>query len=396
MIQTKKVKIQKRKDILLTSPSLMSFMLSDGIHDDFCVAGYTSLDKCPEIMTAARKIAETISMMTIHIMENTESGDKRIVNELSRKIDISPCAYLTRKAWIEYIVMNLLLYGKGNSVVLVNTSQGYLGDMQPIPASQVSFLQDGASYKVVINGQVFSPDELLHFVQNPDPHYPWQGRGITISLKDAANILKQSAHTEKSFMESPKPSIIVKVDALTDEFASPSGRDKLLNSYVKSSKNGEPWLIPAEQFSIEQVRPLTISDLAIHDSVKLNKEAIASIFGIPAFLLGVGTYDKDAWNNFINSTIKTICIGIQQELTKKLIISPKWYLKFNYASLLDWDLQTISTVFGSLSDRGIVTGNEVRDKIGMSPKQGLDELRVLENYIPYQMSGAQKKLIQDE
>ena len=60
--------------------------------------------------------------------------------------------------------------------------------------------------------------------------------------------------------------------------------------------------------------------------------------------------------------------------------------------MLDWDIKTIADVFGSLSDRGFVTGNEVRDRIGMSPVDGLDEFRILENYIPYDMSGLQKKL----
>ena len=192
-----------------------------------------------------------------------------------------------------------------------------------------------------------------------------------------------------------KPSVIVKVDALTEEFSSPKGRKKLLDSYVQSSEAGEPWLIPAEQFDIQQVKPLTLADLAISDTVKLSKQAVAAIIGVPSFLLGVGKYKKDAWNNFVNTTIKTICTGIQQEETKKLIMSPKWYIKFNYTSLLDWDLQTISTVFGGLSDRGFITGNEVRDKIGMSPLDGLDELRVLENYIPVEKSGSQKKLIQE-
>ena len=61
---------------------------------------------------------------------------------------------------------------------------------------------------------------------------------------------------------------------------------------------------------------------------------------------------------------------------------------------MDWDLNTIYQVFGGLSDKGIVTGNEVRDRIGMSPLDGLDELRILENYIPSDMIGNQKKLIQ--
>jgi len=70
-------------------------------------------------------------------------------------------------------------------------------------------------------------------------------------------------------------------------------------------------------------------------------------------------------------------------------------VKFNILSLMNWDIQTIANVFGSLSDRGFVTGNEVRDRIGMSPADGLDEFRILENYLPYDMSGMQKKLYQE-
>ena len=96
------------------------------------------------------------------------------------------------------------------------------------------------------------------------------------------------------------------------------------------------------------------------------------------------------------TSVKPIAQTMEQELSRKLIINPNWYLKFNILSLMDWDLKTIKDVFGGLSDRGFITGNEVRDRIGYDPKEGLDELRVLENYIPFDMSALQKKLIQEE
>ena len=367
--------------------------------DDICCAGYTSLDKCPEIVTACSKIAQMIGTMTIHLMANTENGDIRITNELSRKIDIEPSPYMTRKIWIEAIVMNMLLYGKGNSIVLPHTADGYLGSLEVISPYRVGFMPDTANsgYTVTIDGRTFAPDEVLHFVHNPDQLYPWKGKGFTVYLRDIANNLKQAAATEKGFMESKwKPSVIVKVDALTEEFSSQSGRKKLLDSYVSSAEVGEPWLIPAEQFSIEQIRPLSLSDLAISDVVKIDKSTVAAVLGVPAFILGVGEYNQKEWEMFINTTVLNIVMGIQQEMTKKLIVSPKMYLRFNYWSLLNWDIKTISDVLLAGSDRGFITGNEYRDRIGFEPREGLNELRILENYLPWDMSGKQKKLIQDE
>lgn len=362
-----------------------------------CCTGYVSLDKCPEIITACSKIAQMISTMTIHLMANTENGDVRITNELSRKIDIQPCPYMTRKTWIEAIVMNLLIYGKGNSVVLPHTENGYLGSLEVIPAYQVTFSPDllNRSYKVNINGVSFSPDEVLHFVYNPNKYYPWKGDGMTIYLKDVAKNLKQATSTEKSFMENPQPSLIVKVDSMVEEFSTKAGRAKILGDYVESTESGKPWLIPGEQFDVQQVKPLTLADLAISNVVELDKKTVAAILGVPSFILGIGSFNADEWKMFVNTTVLSITTGIQQEMTKKLLTSPKMYLRFNIWSLLNWDLKQISDVLLAGSDRGFITGNEYRDRIGYEPKEGLDELRILENYIPYDMSGAQKKLIQD-
>ena len=370
----------------------------DNEKDDLTCSGYTSLADNPEVFTACRKIATLISSMPIMLMQNGESGDTRIFNELSQKIDVYPNERMTRRTWMEAIVMNLLLYGRGNSVCTVKTSRGILKNIEPISAYRVSIVPtpNGKSYRIIIDGKDYDPDNVLHFVDNPDRYYPWKGRGLTVVLSDVANNLKQAQATKKGFMSSKwKPSIIVKVDGMVDEFASPKGRKKLLKSYVESSEAGEPWLIPADQFEVQSIKPLSLADLAISDSVEMDKRTVASVIGVPPFVLGVGDYDKDAWNAFIANTVRPVAMEIEQELTRKLILSPTWYLKFNILSLMDWDIQTIADVFGKLSDKGYVTGNEVRDRIGMSPKEGLDELRVLENYIPVDMIGQQKKLIQE-
>lgn len=389
----KEMSRRNKKRINKQTRSTVGYLLSDDMSAIFC-AGYTSLADNPEVLTACRRIAELIGSMTIHLMRNGRDGDERIINELSKTIDINPMPNMTRATWMQSIVMNMLLYGRGNAIVVPHTYEGYLQSLEPISAERVSFLPIGyRDYRVLIDGQEKNPANLLHFVYNTDRTYLWKGQGVTVSLYEIANNLKQAQTTKNAFLSSEwKPSIIVKVDALTDEFSSPEGRQKLLESYVKPAQTGEPWLIPAEAFQVEQVRPLTLADLAIADTVTLDKKTVAAVLGVPAFLLGVGEYNQAEYNSFIKSTIKVIAQSIQQEMTKKLIISPEWYLRFNVRSLFDYDLQTIASVYGEFRKQGLIDGNEARDSIGLSPRDGLNELVMLENYIPVDRLGDQSKL----
>ncbi len=362
---------------------------------DICCAGYTRLSDNPEIQTGCLRIAELIGNMTIYLMENTEDGDRRVQDELSRMIDITPWKNMNRSQWLIVNVMNMLLYGPGNAICVPHTRDGILTGMEPISASRVSLEPAGNSYSdylVLIDGIAHDPKELMHFAYNPDRFYSWKGQGVTVTLKDIANNLKQAQKTENAFMASEwKPSIIVKVDALADEFSSPAGRQKLLDSYVKPSTPGEPWLIPAEQFDVEQIRPLSLADIAIKDTVEMDKRTVAAVLGVPAFLLGVGSFNRDEFNNFVQTKVRSIAEIVQQEMTRCLIWSPSRFIHLNYWSLLDYDIQGISRVLLDGADRGFVCGDEWRDRMHLPPA-GLKEFKILENYIPYDMSGQQSKL----
>ena len=384
--EPKKMKKRKR--------DVVSWLCSPEAYDTLTCEGYTSLAQNPEIISAVDRIAKLIGSMTLYLMENQEDGDVRVRNELSRKIDIEPCKNMTRSTFIQWIVRTMYLEGEGNAIVLPIFRRGYLEDLRPEPAGIVSFVYTSYwDYQVMIGGATYAPDEVLHFVLNPDSTYPWKGTGYKVALSDVAGNLKQAAATEKGFMESKwKPSIIVKVDSLTDEYSSPEGRRRLLEEYIETGRAGEPWMIPSEQFKVETVKPLSLSDLALSDMVQLDKRTVAAILGVPPFVLGVGDFNRETWNNFISSTIMPIAQLIQQELTKKLLYAPGWYFRFNVRSLYNYSLDETINAGSAMVDRMAMTRNEWRDWIGLSPREGMSELLALENYIPVDRLGDQKKL----
>lgn len=337
--------------------------------------------------------ADLISSMTLHLMHNTANGDIRVINALSRKLDIEPNRWMTRKQFISAIVWGLMLSGEGNQVTYPRfTADGLLDDLELLDPLKVSFEESGRGYRIRYGNEYLSPDEVLHFAINPDPQKPWLGTGYRAVLRDVVSGLKQASVTKQSLLKSPVPSLVVKVDGLTDDFNTAEGRTRLTEQYASSIEAGKPWMIPAELIDVKEIKPLTLNDLALAKNIELDKRTTAGIFRIPPFLVGVGSYSKDEFNNFVNTSIMPMAQVLQQEFTRKLLYSPDLYWRFNPRSLFAYDISEIVTAGGAMVDRAAMTRNEWRDWIGMSPREDMEEIVLLENYLPIERLGDQKKL----
>lgn len=354
-------------------------------------AGFVPVTKNEEVKKCIHKIADLVSSMTIMLMENGDDGDKRLKNELSKKIDVYPNNYMIRKNFIYKIVVDMI--SNGNSVVYPQLKEGLLDNLIIWNIDNVSYSGNEEAYEIQYRLQRFDPNELLHFVLIPDDLFPYKGAGFVPIVKDAIANIVQANTTKTGFLQSKwRPSLIIKVESDAEGMQVKEERQKILNSYVGDTESGEPWIIPASEIDVKEVRPLSLQDLAIQEGLQLDKKAVAAAFGVPAYMLGVGEFKKEEYNNFISSVIMPIAKVIEQELSKKLVYSPKWYFRFNSKSLMQYDLGELTTHVKEMIAGGMMNRNEGRNAFDMSPVEGLNEFIVLENYIPVDKVGEQKKL----
>jgi HK97 family phage portal protein len=300
------------------------------------------------------------------LMENSQDGDIRLKNELAKKVDVYPNNYMTRKNFIYKIVADMLTHG--NSVVYPNHEGALLENLTIWDINRINFYETEEAYSIQYKLQKFDPMELLHFVLIPDDILPFKGQGLIPIVKDTIANLVQANTTKTGFLQSKwRPSLIIKVESDAEGMQIQEERQKILNSYVGDTENGEPWIVPASEIDVKEIRPLSLQDLAIQESITLDKRAVASAFGIPSFMVGVGS-------------------------SKKLVYAPSWYFKFNFKSLMQYDLGELTTHVKEMVAGGMLNRNEGRNAFDYSPVEGLNEYVVLENYIPVAEVGNQKKL----
>ena len=171
-----------------STPSVVGITLSTpGV---ICPSGYHPLMDAPEVAAAVWRIADMLGSMTIYEMRNTESGDVRIRDELSRKVDIEPWSLSNRSAWVSWIASTMLT--QGEAFVLPVTRSGRLEDLVPQPKARAQFRPDGLPYEIVIDGTAFAPNEMLHFPLRPAADHHLRQRRQRPERRGAALQLPQA------------------------------------------------------------------------------------------------------------------------------------------------------------------------------------------------------------
>ena len=149
-------------------------------------------------------------------------------------------------------------------------------------------------------------------------------------------------------------------------------------------------VIPLPKETEFQNMSMSPKDIEILSSRKLTEGHICQFMGVPpekAFCTTGGNYKSsdNAQISFLTETLRPVLTQIEQEFSIKLIpfyLNDKYKLEFDISKLYTSDLTTESSYFKSMIECGAMTPNEIRQKKGLAPVEGGNELFISANVKP--------------
>lgn len=343
------------------------------------------------VYSCVKVLSDTMATLPCHLYRETPGGKELHTSApLHNLILNSPNEYQTGPEFFAYVMVNLCM--NGNFFGYINrTSSGKVIEILPLKSENVSVQQD-SQYNVVYvvtfdNGEqdVMSPDEILHIrgmsmdgVTGVSPiTYNAASLGLAIDSRDyASNVFSNGA----------TPRGVLHTDGILDD-----------NSFenIKASWNASHAGVGnAHKVAIlEQglkFSPVSMSpqDVQLLELRKYSRSEICAMYRIPPHM--IADLERATFSNiehqdlaFYKATMLPYLMMIEARLNKALLSVSTQCFKFDVSNLLRTDMTTRVESYDKLIAAGVMSPNEVREKLDMNPREGGDDYVTQSNNLTF-------------
>ena len=335
-----------------------------------------------------RILSEIIAQLPIDIQERQNGGWVTAENHRVKGVISEPNDWQTGHDFISFLVSWAEL--RGNSYYYkVYNGAGQVSRLLPVEAdsTSVDVMQDmSLRYTVTtdygING-VFDKNRILHHRNFGLVGYEGistigcHRRGIGLSIQ-----LEQ--HADSAYDKGMQSNKWIEIEGLTQD--NRAEYEPFVKSVSGSEKAGKIPYVPKDKMSINEFAGISLVDAQYIETRKMQKAEIASIFGVPMFLLN-DTEKSTTWGSgleqisrsFLRFSLNPRLNRIKQTLHRELIMPGA---KRTTRIMFDTDQFTL----GEFKDRmesyktgiesGVLTANDALDLEGRNPREDGDKYKM--------------------
>lgn len=332
------------------------------------------------VYSCVRIVSETIaSIPLLTYRRRADGGKERAENEpLYTLLRTSPNTEQTSFEWREQMLAHLLL--RGNAFARIVRQGGVVTELVPL-------LPDDIEVKVNSGGaivgyqyrhrEVLAPSDVLHV------------RGMSMDGVMGLSVLRYAAdtfHAAKSaqeygrrvFENDATPGMVLKHPQTLDEEAAKRLRESW-EAMFAGPRNAGRVAVLEEGMSVDKIQ-MSAEDLQFLDTRKMQRVEIASLFGVPAHM--VGDLSQSTYSNieqqameFVTRCVQPWCARIEQALMKKLLTPAQrrdLFVEFLMDGLIRGDIQSRYNAYMVGRQGGWLSVNDIRTFENMNPVAGGD------------------------
>lgn len=302
--------------------------------------------------------------------------------------------YSSAQLW-ERVVRSMLLYGAAYGRIIRNRN-GVATEIIDVPPNAVTIIRewDEARRRNVIKGYAVDdglrriglpPEDMLHFRgeqttgERPRSSIIEAAReaiSITLAIEEYCGRIFQNGGMPKTVLTYPAGVKLSEeqVNALRKAWVERYGgaANAAMPLVLQSGGTASKVSFTAEEAQMLEARKFQVID-------------IARAFRVPPFMIGE-TEKTSAWGSgieqmsqgFIRYTLSRHMTAIEQEVTRKLFKTTRYFVDFDEEALSRGDMASLGKWFreavGGSQGPGFMTVNEVRGRINRAPVENGDEL----------------------
>jgi HK97 family phage portal protein len=341
-------------------------------------------------------IARTIATLPLEVKERTgKAGKLREDLELFELLRWQPNEIMTAADWWQFMIASLLLWGGGFSRK-IRRPNGQLIALDPMRPEWVTVYKakDGRiryRYNDPLKPLDLGADDVFHLkdrtldglVGASVIEFGRNSMGLAQSGEQAAG---------KTFKNGLNASGFLKVE----KFLTESQRSEFRTSIEKFTGDGPDaggTMVlegPVTDYKQITLKPL---DAELLKSREFSVEDVCRWFNTPPIMVGHASAGQTMWGSGVEQIFSgwtRLCIRpyltvITQAVRQQLLLPGErksLYAEFDLDELMAADSQARAALYSQLTQNGIATRNECRDREGLPPMEGGDVLTVQSNLIP--------------
>lgn len=346
-----------------------------------------------------RATAQGVATLPLPFYERQADGSpKSIDHDLADIISGSPNRDQTNQEYWEAVVAWLLV--SGNACSEITSFAGKTRQLNILPNGYPHREPDGTLvYKYSDRGKSYTlPRDKVFHVKG----FGFGGdsglSAISFGVQTFSTALAAFETSGKLFSNGMHSSGILSSDQVLKD----KQREQLqgiMQTYAGSEKAGKLMILEAGlKFEKMQLSPV---DAQLIQQQKFSIEEICRWTGTPPIIIGHAPEGQTMFGSGVEQTflawlalgINPLCKRIERRITKQLIPlaeQKRVYAEFNREAFLQMDAAAKASFLSQVTQNGLMTRAEGRQKLNLPHKDGADELTVQSNLVPLDQLGQQQ------